>query len=70
MHSGVARDLRLKEVNIVGKYTMSSNVRKNFNLAYRLPQDKKKNNKPSNCLLDSKMFSKFNGLIMITAMFL
>ena len=42
MHSGVARDLRLKEVNIVGKYTMSSNVRKNFNLAYRLPQDKKK----------------------------
>ena len=69
MHSGVARDLRLKEVNIVGKYTMSSNVRKNFNLAYRLPQDKK-NNKPSNCLLDSKMFSKFNGLIMITAMFL
>ena len=41
MHSGVARDLRLKEVNIVGKYTMSSNVRKNFNLAYRLPQDKK-----------------------------
>ena len=42
MHSGVARDLRLKEVNIAGKYTMSSNVRKNFNLAYRLPQDKKK----------------------------